>query len=268
MTQDPGDVDWLSVGGDLTREHALDCLLRPSERKSELVLVGPGVDRVDAVTGTAARLRFERHLRLSPEGQVMIQLPTRAPANEHLLELLSPLPTGVTVAGPTPTLPVPARFALVPATPLRDDAAARAAAEFALDACENARISESRANLVAYAVVELGANAIAHAVDSEDPPIVAVTVAGRERILEIAVSDLGRGICEARDPVAVLSALPGLGSGVNPMADFLRRGAKRDVDVSLELFAGTGRLRWTQFRHRTSRGVWVPGTTVVARVAT
>ncbi len=269
MEQDPGDVEWLSVVGDLTRAAAPICLLQPSEGKGALVVVASSVERVDAVTGTATRLRIARHAREQPDGTVMIALPSKLEPAEHLLELLTPLPDGVTpTRARLPRLADPPRYALLPATVVPEDDAALAAGTFALEACDRARISEIRSNLVAWAVVELAANALEHAEDASDPPVVAVTVSGRERRVEVAVSDAGRGFSEGKDAKARLTALPGAAGGITTLAEFVRRGAARDIDVSLEIIAGTGRLRWTQFRHQTSQAAWAPGTTVVARVAT
>ncbi len=269
MEQDSGEVEWLSVAGDLTRAAAMGSLLRPSEGHPSLVVVASGVEQVDAVTGTATRMRTARHAREQPGGKVMITLPTKASSAERFLELLSPLPDGVTaMREPAPTLADSPRFALVPATVISDDESAVVAGAYALEACDQARISEVRSNLVAWAVVELASNALQHAEAAEDPPVVAVTVAGRERRLEVAVTDTGRGFSEGEDTPARLAALPDPVGSVTPLAELLRRGAIRDIDVSLEVIAGTGRLRWTQFNHRASSAVWVPGTTVVARVAT
>jgi hypothetical protein len=267
MEQDPGDVEWLSLGGNVVRDVAPGCLLAPGEPKSELVLVASSVHSVDVVAGTAARLRIARHFRQRPDGHVTIMPPSSVDVAEHFVELLMPVPDRVTVSTP-PALAEPPRYALLPATVITDDTAAVAAGAFALEACDRARISMVRANLVAWAVIELSANALAHAQASDDPPVVAMTVSGRERILEVAVSDLGRGISEARDASSLLGGVPGVKGGEGALAEFLRRGVKRDIDVRLEAFAGTGRLRWTPMRHRASTGVWVPGTTVVARVAT
>lgn len=267
MEQDPDDVEWLSLGGNVVRDVAPVCLFAPSEPKSELVLVASGVGSVDVVAGTATRLRIARHFRQRPEGRVTIMPPSSASVAEHFIELLTPVPDGVTVSTP-PELADPPRYALLPATLIPDDEAAVAAGAFALEACDRARIAPIRANLVAWAVVELSANALAHARGSDDPPVVAMTVSGRARVLEVAVSDLGRSISEAREAARLLGELPGTKGGQGALADFLRRGANRDLDVRLEVFAGTGRLRWTPMRHRASGDTWVPGTTVVARVAT
>jgi hypothetical protein len=129
MEQDPGDVEWLSVVGDLTRAQAPGCLLMPSEPKRGLTVVAGGVERVDVVTGTSLRMRISRHFRDRPDGYVTIMLPTKSEPAEHLLELLTPLPEGVSVSRASPVhLADPPRYALLPATVIADDAAAVAAA--------------------------------------------------------------------------------------------------------------------------------------------
>ena len=266
LAADPGETDWLSFGGDVRRDKALTSLLGPREAKAELVLFGPGVDNVDVVTGSAARLVIARQQRVRPDGRVLITPPTTAAVAERYLELLSPLPAGVAVTDAAPAAVDPPRYALLPATPVADYHAVNAAAEFSLEACDRGRISVVRANLVAWAVAELAENALVHAERTDDPPVVAMTVSGRERILEVAVTDLGRGLCDDPDVEARLRALPGLRGGLSALSEFLSRGTRRGIQVSLEIYSGTGQLRWTQMRHRTSSGLWVPGTTVVARI--
>lgn len=265
MGQESADSELLSLAGDIRRHLAVQCLLAAGDDSSELVILASQVRSVDVVAGTATRLRIARHLREHPAGRVMIEPPTRTVAAEHYLELLTPLPDGVTV---TASIDVsnPARFAIVPATAITDERAAVDAAAFALEACDAARISESRANLVAAAIAELSANSLEHAVGTEEPPIVAATVTGRERTLEVAVSDLGRGISEARAPAELLRDVPGAKSGNGFLADLIRRGRTRDLDVSIEMIAGTATLRWTWSQHRVERRAYVPGTTVVVRV--
>jgi anti-sigma regulatory factor (Ser/Thr protein kinase) len=268
MEQDPGDVEWLSVGGDLTRANAPSCLLTPNEPKDKLAIIAGGVERVDVVTGTAMRMRIDRHFRDRPDGIVTIMLPTRAEPAEHLLELLTPLPDNVSVSRAAELqLADPPRYGLLPGTVITDDEAAVAAGGFALEVCDRARISELRSNLAAWAVMELAANALHHAVGAEEPPVVALTVSGRERILEIAVTDSGRTFSDREHGRERLAALPGLDGGITPLAEFLRRGAVRGIDGSLEIMAGVARLRWTRYQHRTVADKrWIPGTTVIARI--
>lgn len=261
----PPDVEYLSLAGDLRRDVAVQCLLAPGEGASELVIVAAQVKRVDVVAGTTMGLRVARHLREHPSGRVVIMPPASSGVAESFVELLTPPPTGAVIME-SPDLPARPRFALIPATQIPDDRAAVDAAEFALEACEGARVSDIRANLVAAAVAEFSANALQHATDTVEAPVVAATVVGRERILEVAVTDLGRGISEAEAPADLLSAVPGPEHGSGFIADLIRRGNKRNLTISVEMIAGTGRLRWTWSQHRTEKGIFVPGTTVVARI--
>jgi len=259
------DSQWLSLAGDLRRHIAVQSLLAEGDESSELVIFASQVERVDAVGGAATLLRAGRHLEEHPSGQVMIVPPTRPSPAEQFLELLSPLPDGVvlTDAG---SVPEPRRFALVPATLIPDDASAVAAAGFALEACERARISEVRTNLVGLAVAEIAGNALHHATGTQTPPAVAVTVSGRERVIEIAVVDLGTGISSAIDPAAALGAIPGPANGSGFLADLIRRGNKREIELSIEVMSGTATLRWRWDQHRTENQSFVPGTTVLVRI--
>lgn len=267
MAQEMGDVEHLSMTGDIRRQVAPRCLLMPGDGSSELVLLAAGVTQVDVVAGIATRLRIARHMRHHPDAQVTIVPPSDPVAAERYVEMLTPLPDGVSIAGGE--LPTGAtRFALVPATPIVDESAAIAAAAFALEACDAARVSHPRANLAALAVAELSSNAIRYSVGSQDSAIVAATVRGRARTLEVAVTDLGRGLSEAADVLRLVREIPGASGGTGGLADLIRQGQRHKIDVSIEVLAGTARLRWTWSSHRTERLAYIPGTTVVVRIPT
>jgi anti-sigma regulatory factor (Ser/Thr protein kinase) len=263
------DFELLSLTDDLRRGVALDALLRPTPRYAEgteLMVAAGTVKRIDVVAGTAIRLRIARHLRLRAGGVVTLTPPKDATVAEHLLELLSPLPGPVTVTA-SPSLPDRPRFGLVPATSIPDSDAAINAATFALEACDAARISDRRAALAAKTVMELADNALRHAGPLSDPPVVAATVSGRERLIEVAVTDPGETISESKEPRSALSAMPGARDGQGFLNELLRQGAKYELDVFIEALAGTARLRWTRRAHRTEHAPHVPGTTVVVRIA-
>ena len=145
------DPELLSLAGELTRKRALDALLRPGPTggpATELAMFAGGVTDIDVVGGAAARLRICRHLREHPGGQVTIVPPRAAPSAERFLELLSPLPGGVMLSD-TRHATKHGRYALLPATLIANGDQARLAAEFVLEACERARVSDVRAALIA-----------------------------------------------------------------------------------------------------------------------
>jgi len=268
MSMEYKPPELLSLPETLRREIALDALLRaipPAAADTELVMAAGPVRNVDVVAGTAIRLRIARHLREHPMGMVTIIPPLKGSVAVRFLELLSPLPSDVIVTAEH-ELPDRPRFALLPATPIVDAEVARIAAEFALEVCEAARISEERSSLVALAVMELVDNALTHAEDVDDAPVVAATVSGRERLIEVAVTDLGRGISEAESPRRLLSAIPGVKGGNGFLPELLRLGTKHGLKVSIEILAGTGRLRWAWSAHTTEHRRYVPGTTVIVRI--
>jgi anti-sigma regulatory factor (Ser/Thr protein kinase) len=267
MAQDMGDVEYLSITGDIRRQVAPRCLLMPGDASSELVIFGPGVTNVDVVSATAARLRIERHERHHPGAQVSIVPPTAADTVDQYLEMLTPLPSNVVVFGAE----VPmgrSRVSLVPATPIADESAAVDAAAFALEACEAARISQTRTNIVALAIAELGSNALRHATGMVDPVVVGATVHGRARTLEVAATDLGQGFSEEKDVHRLLGQIPGASGGSGGLAHLIRLGQKRNVNVTVEVLAGRGRLHWAWNSHRAEPLAYIPGTTVVVRVST
>ena len=235
------------------------------EADAELMVYASGVDRVDVLSGAALRMRIARHLRKHPQGGVTITPPNDRLAAERLLDLISDLPERVSVMAGVQR-PQPGRYALIPATQVRDAEGAHLVGEAALTACEAARVSDERASIVALAVMDLTENALLHAVEPEDPPVVAATVVGRERLVQVAVLDSGRGISEARSPEELLAGLPSPLNGAGILPELLRRGRRDDLRVRIEVLAGTARLRWRWNGHATTKGVYVPGTTVVVSV--
>ena len=149
---------------------------------------------------------------------------------------------------------------------IADSEQARLAAAFALEACEAARVSGARANLIALALMELADNALIHATGTVDPPVVAATVAGRERFVEVAAVDLGEGLSEPSDCLDLVRQIPGAKEGGGFLAGLIRMGPTRELQISIEIISGVARLRWTPASHRTVRGNYVPGTTVIARI--
>lgn len=267
MAHELGDVEYLSMTGDIRRQVAPRCLLTPGDANSELVIFAPGVTHVDVVSATATRLRVERHWRQHPGGRVSIERPTATGTAEQYLEMLAPLPAEVVILGGEPPMGS-SRVALVPATPIADESAAVHAAGFALEACEAARISQARANIVALAIAELASNALRHATDTIAPVVVAATVHGRTRTLEVAATDLGQGFSEAKDAHRLLGRIPGASGGSGGLAHLIRQGRRRSVNVTVEMLAGRGRLRWAWNSHRAEPLAYIPGTTVVVRVTT
>jgi anti-sigma regulatory factor (Ser/Thr protein kinase) len=264
-------IDHVSLTGPLRGESALVDLLAPSAQQPpdcELCINARAVDSIDVVGATATRMRTARHLREHPGGRVEIWQPGQGAVAARFYDILHPLPARAGM-GERPETEPPTYFTLLPATAIEDSDAAHAIGELVWDQCLAARISELRAGYIALATMELTDNALIRATGALDPPVVAVSSTGRERIVEIAVTDGGTSISEAADPAAELAKLPGL--GVDGADGFLtmihRRAAAVELDLSMHVVAGTGRLRWTATQHRTESGIHVQGMTVMARVA-
>ena len=259
----------ISLSGPVAGEAALTGFLGPEpadeETDCDLMIAAATVDHVDVVTGAAARMRIARHLRRHPDGRVTLTPPKDGTVADRLLELLADLPDAVRIAPEREPVEHP-RFALIPATQISDGQDAHAVGEFALEACEAARVSDERAGIVALATMELAENALLHAKDAEDSPVVAATVSGRERHVQIAVLDSGNGISEARSADKTLAAIPDHKNVAGFLPELLRLGQRHDLKVSIEILAGTGRLGWRWNGHRSLRGIHVPGTTVIARI--
>lgn len=265
------DWEWLSLSGDLTRDRAVEQVLASStstDVDSELCLHLGHVERLDVVAAAAVRLRLSRHEREHPRGAVSLVLPGDSGVAARLVSLLDPLPERVTLAGETDADP-PANYALVPATVVEDSHGAVALGGWTLEACERARIAARRSAFIAATAMELADNAVVHAEAPTDPPVVAVTSANRGLIVEVAVLDTGRGISESDDSREILRVIPrrALDGESGFLGQILQRARKADVRVQVQMLAGTGRLSWTSMRHRTVEGVYVPGTTVVVRIA-
>jgi anti-sigma regulatory factor (Ser/Thr protein kinase)/ABC-type transporter Mla MlaB component len=264
-------MEWLSLSGDLTRENAVEQLLAQStsaDADSELCLHAGPVRRVDAVAAAAFRLRMARHHREHEQGTVTLVLPSEPEVAARLSALLDPPPERVTLAGQVDAQP-PANYALVPATTVSDSHAAVALGGWTLEACERARISRRRRAFVTTAAMELADNAVIHAQKPTDPPVVALTSLARGRFIELAVLDTGRGIAESDDPRETLRAIPRRALDGEPgfLGDILQRARTARMQVQVQILAGTGRLLWTAMQHRTVVGRYLPGTTIIVRVA-
>ncbi|MHB1538176.1 MAG: hypothetical protein ACYCUM_12975 [Solirubrobacteraceae bacterium] len=66
-----------------------------------------------------------------------------------------------------------------------------------LDACERAGLDQKRSAFITATAMELADNAVVHTQEPTDAPIVAGVCFGRERVVEIAARDTGRGISES-----------------------------------------------------------------------
>jgi anti-sigma regulatory factor (Ser/Thr protein kinase) len=263
----PSEFDFLSLHGALRRERALEQLLAADTvlgADAELCINAQGVDYVDVVAATATRMRIARHRRLHPAGRVTIWLPETAGVAVRYRDMLEPLEDRVETMGSSAA--APAHYTLLPATSIDDSEAARLAGEYVFDACRDAHISRRRTGYITQAVIELADNAVTHATGATDAPVVAVNSFGRERSVEVAVTDAGTGIADAADPAEILRTLPGcaIAGGRGFLAQILRHGQQAGVEVTVEVIAGTARLRWSRTSHATVRRRHVPGLTVVA----
>lgn len=264
-------MEWLSLSCDLTRENAVEQLLAPStsaDADSELCVHAGSVQRLDTVTAAAVRLRMARHHREHEQGTVTLVLPSEPDLAARLSALIDPLPDRVKLIGQVDEQP-PANYALVPATTVEDSHAAVALGGWTLDACERARISRRRSAFITAAAMELADNAVVHAQAPSDPPVVALTSAARGRFIELAVLDTGRGIAESEDPRDFLRAIPRRALDAEPgfLGYILQRARVARVQAQVQILAGTGRLLWTSMQHRTVVGRYLPGTTVIVRIA-
>lgn len=157
----------------------------------------------------------------------------------------------------------------MPATVVDDSHSAVALGAWTLDACERVGIPEQRTAFIAAALMELADNAVIHAEDPTDPPVAAATSTRDARVVEIAVLDTGRAIAKSDAPRELLRAIPRRALKGEPgfLGQILERARKAQVQVHVQMFAGTARLLWTSMQHRTTEGRFLPGTTVVVRVA-
>jgi hypothetical protein len=99
--------------------------------------------------------------------------------------------------------------------------------------------------------------------------VAAATSTRNGNVVEIAVLDTGRGIAESDAPRDFLRTIPRRALDGEPgfLGQILQRARSAQVQVHVQLFAGTGRLLWTSTQHRTTEARFLPGTTVIVRVA-
>jgi hypothetical protein len=110
---------------------------------------------------------------------------------------------------------------------------------------------------------------VVHAQAPSDSPVVALASTARGRFVELAVLDTGRGIAESEDPRDFLRAIPRRALDAEPgfLGYILQRARAARVQAQVQILAGTGRLLWTSMQHRTVVGRYLPGTTVIVRIA-
>jgi hypothetical protein len=157
------------------------------------------------------------------------------------------------------------RYSVIPATQITDAEAAHLAGEAALEFCESLRISDERAGMVALAAMGLAEQAL-DADGATDSPVIAATVTGRTRLVELAVLDSGRAISESRSAKRALEMLTAPENGAAILPELLRIGQRHDLNVNIEVLAGTGRLRWRWNGHTSEEGNYFPGACVVVSI--
>jgi hypothetical protein len=257
----------LSLSDELRREHALTSILSEApvgDPAAELLINTRHIKSHDAVAAAALRMRVARHLREHERGRVTITPPKDPLLASRLEDVLLPLPEGVVLVDPESPGPE-VRYAVIPATQVANPEDARLVGETALKFCEALRISDERAGMVALAAMGLAEQALA-AEGASDAPVIAATVAGRTRRVELAVIDSSRAIGESGSTKYALVALTSPENGAAILPELLRVGQRHELDVNVEILAGTGRLRWRWNGHQTNEGIYVPGACTVVSI--
>jgi hypothetical protein len=261
------DPTAISLSGELRREQALTSILSeepPGAPDAELLINTRHIEGHDVAAAAALRMRIARHLREHERGRVTIAPPKDPLLAARLEDVLLPLPDGAVLAdAETPGPEV--RYAVLPATQVTDPEAAHLAGETALEFCEALRISDERAGMIALAAMGLAEQAL-DAEGATDAPVIAATVSGRTRRVELAVIDSGRAISESRSAKRMLETLTAPDNGAAILPELLRVGQRHELDVSIEILAGTGRLRWRWSGHTSEEGNYFPGTCVIVSI--
>lgn len=249
-----------TLPSDLRGEPALTLLPASAPPPSELLLFGDPVRHIDAWGGAALRTKIE-YVARHQQRQVTCCLPTQRGArdllhalvrHDHPQHLVLPSDDADPI-GPTP------RNVLVPACCIHSLDHADAIAEELLDSASGELAPAIR--FAASQLPELGLNALRHAAGSPIRPVACAVHERDEHEVQLVICDLGTRIARRSDAADALQAAvsEAPNGGLNTLVDSARH---RDIDLSLTLASGNGRLYWRGGRwYKATADTRIPGFT-------
>jgi hypothetical protein len=238
----------ITLPQDLRGELALSLLPESGGPRGELMIFGEAVRRIDAWGGAALRAAIEYHARYL-QRHTVISLPDHDPACallHGLIRLNHPAQLVLPDDSDHEPDPLP-RNVLLQAQPIASAEHAFAAADVLFDAASGRLRDAGR--FAAKSLPELVQNALLHARRCPTPPVVCAIHDRDEDELQLVVVDLGRPR-PAFDTGRLRDAVLG-GQGIHGLSGIVEQAAQRELDLSLSLAAGSGRLAWRA-------GRWVP----------
>lgn len=246
-----------TLPADLRAEAALQLLPQRGTTPDELMLLGEPVRHIDAWGGAALRTTIEYFARYQ-QRQVTLSMPESRPAcellhglvrHDHPAHLVLPSDSNQHDAPQPPNVLLAARR--VPA-PEHADALAEDLFERG-----SGRLREP-IRFAAKHLPELSLNALTHGGNSPTAPVVCAVHEREEDEVQLVIIDLGSRM--ARDNAEALEhAVRGRADG--HLRSLVESAQARDIDLSLTLASGVGRLYWRDGRWSRATAEAVPGFT-------
>ena len=226
-------------GGDLRGEIALDYLPRRGSPPEDVQIGCMAIKLVDTWSFVAMRTLIEY-----PAARLLVPVHFMPPSDdatcETLLAGLGDLPNGVTVSAGAPSDPDD-RNIILPATRIDSYAISESIGAHLPGTPRSARTPVRERRMIALALQELVDNALSHA-NSPIGSIAAIAVEPEQEELQLVVTDLGSGVADRPDAADLLEAGWNARGGRGGLRSIVTNAERRGFDLSLMIYAGTGRL--------------------------
>jgi hypothetical protein len=251
--------------GDLRGEIALDYLPRRGSAPEDVMIACGAITLVDAWSFTTVRTLIEY-----PATRLLVPVHFMPPSDdstcETLLAGLGVLPKGVTVAPGAPPDPDDHNI-ILPATRIDSYAIGDAIAEHLPNTTRTAGTATRERVMIALALQELVDNTLTHAKSPTDA-IAAIAVEPEESELQLVVTDLGSSVADDPNAAHLLEAAWNARGERGGLPSIVSGAERRGFDLSLLIYAGTGRLacRTGGQATLTSEEPHIPGFTVAVTI--
>jgi hypothetical protein len=253
-----------SISGDVRGERALRYLPPPSSPGDQVLVACDNISAADAYSGVAIRslLEYAAARLLMP---VTLSLPQDDAVRTILCDLVGGLPNGVRIARGASAPTGSSARVILPAARVRDVGFAELVTNHLPDTPRTAGATRRELNFLSASLGELLSNALLHSRSPIDA-IASVAHEPEEDELQLVVTDLGMTIARASDAAQALDSAWKTSEGRSRfpggLASIGVRAERLNLDVSVSLYAGNGRLfQRAGTTHLASEEPFIPGFT-------
>lgn len=243
------EPQWISLAGDVRGEAALVHIPRRPSSAGEVMILADGVTRVDAWTGTALRTVIEYHGRIR-QRRVVFSPPSNATVARLFAGLLdNDLPGHFCLSNDAAAVGSPPSSVILPSTVITNFYGA----DDIGDAIPGLGSQYARRpmNFLAGAAVAFAENAVQHG-ESLIGAVVTIAYEREEDELQLVVADLGASVTHSTDVHRALEkAVQDSAANDGSLSGLTLQAERLELDVTLTLAAGSGRLYWRA-------GTWTP----------